>query len=579
MEKIDEMKEYRRWIANCDEENKHELEAIQNNPDEINERFCKTLKFETAGIRGVIGAGLNRMNRYIVAQATEGLARNMLKKDAGKNLTAVIAYDSRNKSYEFAKEAAIVLAANGIKVYLFDELRPVPILSFAVRFLHCDAGIVITASHNPAKYNGYKVYGADGAQMNPEDADDVLEEIEKIDIFVGVKRMDFGDAKSKGLIEIIGKNVDDAYISKIKKQRINPEITEKFGKNVKIVYTPFNGSGNKPVRRVLKEIGLENVIVVPEQENPDGNFPTVKFPNPEFIESFELAIKLAKKENAELIIGTDPDSDRIGIVVRDENGKYKAFTGNQTGVLLTEYILSQKTKKNCLPGDAFMVKTIVTTNLAKKIGESYGVKVCETLTGFKFIGELIKKAEKEKNGTYVFGFEESYGYLIGTHARDKDAVVAAMLISEMYIYYKNNGMSLFDKLNELYEKFGYYIESTDSLTIEGIHGLEQIDNIMENFRKNPPTEIGKKIIAIRDYKLRKRTDLKTGKTTKLTLPESNVLYFELEDDNTFIVRPSGTEPKIKFYSMCKGKTRGDAESMLKICKNYIEQIENENQPK
>lgn len=571
---MDYIQEYERWLKNADEETVKELEAIKGNDEEIKDRFYKSLEFGTAGLRGVIGAGLNRMNNYVVGQATQGLANQLIKTNPGRtDLSVTIAYDSRHKSDTFAKEAATILAANGIKAYLFSELKPVPELSFSVRYKKADAGIAVTASHNPAKYNGYKVYGADGAQLNPELAAIVLEEIDKTDLFKDIKKTDFDKAVADGMIEMMGDEVEEKYLDCVQAQCINPELAKEKGHTLKFVYTPFHGAGNKPVRKILKRIGFDNVVVVKEQELPDGDFPTVVSPNPENKEGFTLAIGYAKDCGADLIVGTDPDSDRVGILVKNSEGEYVTFTGNQVGALLTEYILSSLKERGELPKDGYVVKTIVTTNIIKAMCDFYGVEMKEVLTGFKFIGEKIKESEQTGIGTYLFGFEESYGYLKGTYARDKDAVVASMLIAEMALYYQEKGSSVFEQMDKIYRKYGYYKEQVESVTMEGIEGLDKIKGIMENIRNNPPkTVAGKKVIAVRDYKTSVRRDLLSGETEKITLPESNVIYLELEDDNNFIIRPSGTEPKIKLYCLLKGDTAEEAEKLAELVKTDIKNI-------
>ncbi|MBE5038947.1 phospho-sugar mutase [Ructibacterium gallinarum] len=571
---MDYMQEYQNWLDHADAATVQELEAIRGDEEEIRDRFYRTLEFGTAGLRGVIGAGPNRMNTYVVGQATQGLANQLLRTNPkGTACSVAIAYDSRHKSDVFAREAAMILAANGIKAYLFRELKPVPELSFAVRYKKATAGIAVTASHNPAKYNGYKVYGADGAQLNPELADIVLEEINQTDMFTGIKRCDFEQAVQNGMIEWMGDEVEDAYLDCVQAQCINPELAKEKGHTLKFVYTPFHGAGNKPVRKILKRIGFDNVVVVKEQEKPDGDFPTVASPNPENKEGFTLAIGYARDCGADLIVGTDPDSDRVGILVRDQQGEYIPFTGNQVGALLTEYILSSLKERGQLPRDGYVVKTIVTTNIIQAICDYYGVEMKEVLTGFKFIGEKIKESEETGKGTYLFGFEESYGYLKGTYARDKDAVVATMLIAEMALYYQEKGSSLLEQLEKLYQKYGYYREQVESVTMEGIEGLDKIRAIMEAIRKNPPKSVaGKKVLAVRDYQTSIRTEVDTGKTEKILLPVSNVIYLELEDQNNFIIRPSGTEPKIKLYCLLKGRTPEEAEQLANLVRKDIKQM-------
>ncbi len=568
------LKEYELWCQNVTDEERKELLSIKDNDTEIKDRFYKSLEFGTAGLRGVIGLGTNRMNSYVVAQATQGLA-NQLKKTNPENaaLSVTIAYDSRHKSEEFAKTAASVLAANGIKAYIFYELKPVPELSFSVRFKNATAGIAITASHNPAKYNGYKVYGSDGAQLSPDLASIVLDEISKTPLFGGAKIWDFDKGVKSGLIEIMGEDVEDIYLNHVEAQCLNKDLVHQKGQDMKFVYTPFHGTGNKPVRKILDRIGFKNVIVVKEQESPDGDFPTVESPNPENKEGFTIAIELAKQHGADLIIGTDPDADRVGILVKDQTGDYITLTGNQTGILLTEYILSMKKEAGTLPNDGYVVKTIVTTNITQDICDFYGVEMKEVLTGFKFIGEKIKESEETGIGTYLFGFEESYGCLAGTYARDKDAVVATMLIAEMALFYREQGLSLYDQLQNIYKKYGYYNEFVVSVTMEGIEGLEKIKNIMDTVRANPPKTVGgKKVLAVRDYSTSVRTDLVNDKTGEILLPKSNVIYLELEDKNNFIIRPSGTEPKIKLYCLLCGKTPDETEEIAALVKKDIDEI-------
>ncbi len=571
---MDYIQEYKRWLDNADAETVAELKAIENDANEIKERFYKNLEFGTAGLRGIIGAGSNRMNSYVVGQATQGLANQLIKTNPDADeISVAIAYDSRIKSDEFAKVSAAILAANGIKVYLFEELKPVPELSFTVRYKKTTAGIVITASHNPAKYNGYKVYGADGAQLNPELAAIVLDEIGKTDMFKDVKTCDFDKAVADGKIVMIGDDIESAYLDCVAAQSINSDLIREKGDNLTFVYTPFHGSGNKPVRKILKRMGFDNVVVVKEQELPDGRFPTVKSPNPENKEGFTIAIEYAKKCGADLIIGTDPDADRVGIIVKNKNGEYNTYTGNQVGAMLTEYILSSLKSRGELADDAYVVKTIVTTNLTKAICDNYGVEMKEVLTGFKFIGEKIKESEETGKGTYIFGFEESYGYLKGTYARDKDAVVATMLIAEMTLWCKENGSSLAEFMDGIYAKYGRYIEYVESVVMEGIDGSEKIAAIMDKLRTDTPTSIGgKRVMAVRDYETSVRTEIKSGTTEEILLPKSNVIYLELEDGNNFIVRPSGTEPKIKLYCLLRGKDSAAAEDLLAKVKDDIKKI-------
>ncbi|MBD9219963.1 MAG: phospho-sugar mutase [Clostridiales bacterium] len=547
---MDYMDKYNFWLTSpqFDEETRKELEAIKGNDLEIKDRFYKDLEFGTGGLRGIIGAGTNRMNKYTVGKATQGLSNYILKNNPeGKAMGVALAYDSRNMSPEFAEMSALVLNANGIKAYIFDELRPTPELSFAVRHLGCTAGIVVTASHNPPEYNGYKVYWADGAQVVAPKDEGIISEVNSITDFSAIKMMDKAEAVKNGLFNVVGKEIDDAFVENIKKQAVRPEEVIK-AKDMKIVYTPLHGAGNKNVRRVLAEVGFENVYVVPEQEKPDGTFPTVGYPNPEDPKAFTLAIKLAQEKQADIIIGTDPDSDRIGVVVKDNNGNYDILTGNMTGALLTEYVLGGRKEKGTLPENAAMVKTIVTTEMVRAIAENYGVKLFDVLTGFKFIGEKIKQFEEDHSYSYVFGFEESYGCLSGTYARDKDAVGASMLVCEMAAYYKNKGMTLYDGLMELYNKYGFYKEGVKSVTLKGVDGAEQIQKIMEYLRNNVPSDFaGNKVIWAKDYKTGVFKNLLTGETEASTLPKSNVLYYNLDDRAWLCVRPSGTEPKIKFY--------------------------------
>ena len=553
---------YEQWIANpyFDEATKEELKSIAEDENEIKERFYMDLVFGTAGLRGIIGAGTNRMNIYVVRRATQGLANYIAKVDK-KSQGVAIAYDSRHMSPEFAQEAALCLAANGIKAYIFETLRPTPELSFAVRHLGCVAGINVTASHNPPEYNGYKVYWEDGAQITPPHDSGIMGEVKAISDWNTVKTMDKAEAEKAGLFEVIGKEVDDAYMAELKKQVIHMDAIQAEGKNLKIVYTPLHGTGNIPARRILKELGFENVYVVKEQELPDGDFPTVSYPNPEAAEAFELGLKLAKEVDADLVLATDPDADRLGVRVKDKNGEYHDLTGNMSGCLLANYEISQRKAVNgSLPEDGALIKTIVTTNLADAIAKGYGVKLIEVLTGFKFIGQQILGFEKSGKGSYLFGFEESYGCLIGTYARDKDAIVATMALCEAAAYYKTQGKTLWDAMIEMYEQFGYYKDDIKAVTMKGIEGLQKIQDIMNSLRQNPPAEFaGHKVVAVRDYKADTIKNLETGEVTPTGLPNSNVLYYELTNDAWVCVRPSGTEPKVKFYYGVKGTSLADAD--------------------
>lgn len=553
---------YEQWIANpyFDEATKEELKSIAEDENEIKERFYMDLEFGTAGLRGIIGAGTNRMNIYVVRRATQGLANYIAKVDK-KSQGVAIAYDSRHMSPEFAQEAALCLAANGIKAYIFETLRPTPELSFAVRHLGCVAGINVTASHNPPEYNGYKVYWEDGAQITPPHDSGIMGEVKAISDWNTVKTMDKAEAEKAGLFEVIGKEVDDAYMAELKKQVIHMDAIQAEGKNLKIVYTPLHGTGNIPARRILKELGFENVYVVKEQELPDGDFPTVSYPNPEAAEAFEFGLKLAKEVDADLVLATDPDADRLGVRVKDKNGEYHDLTGNMSGCLLANYEISQRKAVNgSLPEDGALIKTIVTTNLADAIAKGYGVKLIEVLTGFKFIGQQILGFEKSGKGSYLFGFEESYGCLIGTYARDKDAIVATMALCEAAAYYKTQGKTLWDAMIEMYEQFGYYKDDIKAVTMKGIEGLQKIQDIMNSLRQNPPAEFaGHKVVAVRDYKADTIKNLETGEVTPTGLPNSNVLYYELTNDAWVCVRPSGTEPKVKFYYGVKGTSLADAD--------------------
>ena len=559
---MDYKKLYEEWLSNpyFDEETKAELKAIEQDENEIKERFYKELEFGTAGLRGVIGAGTNRMNIYTVRKTTQGLA-NYIAAVNGQEKGVAIAHDSRRMSPEFAKEAALCLAANGVKAYIFDSLRPTPELSYAVRKLGCIAGINITASHNPPEYNGYKVYWEDGAQITPPHDSGIMAEVQKVTDYNTVKTMDEETAKAAGLFQVIGKEVDDAYIEELKSQVIHMDAIKAMAKELKIVYSPLHGTGNIPARRVLKELGFEQVYVVKEQELPDGEFPTVSYPNPEADEAFELGLKLAKEVDADLVLATDPDADRLGVRVKDKNGEYHTLTGNMSGCLLADYELGQRKAVNgSLPQDGAMISTIVTTNMAAAIAKYYGVKFIEVLTGFKYIGQQILGFETSGVGSYLFGFEESYGCLIGTHARDKDAIVATMALCEAAAYYKTKDMTLWDAMIEMYERYGYYKDDIQSITLKGIEGLAQIQTILENLRKNPPAEIGGyKVLSARDYKADTIVDMETKEVKATGLPSSNVLYYDLTDDAWVCVRPSGTEPKIKIYYGVKGSSLTDAD--------------------
>ena len=547
---MDYMKKYEEWTENeiFDEKTREELKSIKDNEEEIKDRFYKDLEFGTGGLRGVIGAGTNRMNYYTVGKATQGLA-NFIKKEKGENKGVAIAFDSRRMSPEFGKRAALILNANGIKTYLFDSLRPTPELSFAVRELKCIAGIVITASHNPPEYNGYKVYWEDGAQITAPKDKQIITEVNNISDYAEIKLMSEEEATKKGLFNIIGKEIDDRYMEELHKLVLNPEVIKEMAKSIKIVYSPFHGTGNLPVRRILKELGFEQVYVVPEQELPDADFTTLEYPNPEDPKAFELALKLAKKVDADIVLATDPDADRLGVYAKDtKTGEYKSFTGNMSGLLIAEYELSQKREKGLLPRNGALVKTIVSSNMADQIVKEYNIKLIEVLTGFKYIGEQIKLFEQNHKYEYLFGYEESYGCLVGTHARDKDAVDAVMCLCEAAAFYKKQGLTLWDQMINIYEKYGYYKEGLASITLKGADGAAKIQNMMSALRNDPPIKIGKwDVLAVRDYRIQERKEMKTGETSKLDLPVSNVLYYELSNDAWCCVRPSGTEPKIKFY--------------------------------
>ena len=558
-------KNYEYWCTSpiFDDATKAELKSLEGNEDEIFDRFYRELEFGTGGLRGVIGAGTNRMNFYTVGKATQGLA-NFINKQGAAAKGVAIAFDSRRMSSEFADTAACVLAANGIKAYIFDSLRPTPELSFALRTLGCTAGIVVTASHNPPEYNGYKVYWEDGAQITaPKDAQ-IIGEVNAIKDYEEIKKMTTEAAKEAGLYEVIGKEIDDKYMEALKKLVLHPEAIKQMASSLKIVYTPLHGTGNVPVRRVLKELGFEQVTVVPEQELPDGNFPTVSYPNPEDKKAFALALDLAKKVDADLVLATDPDADRLGVYAKDtKTGEYKVFTGNMSGMLICEYEMSQKKALGILPANGALVTTIVSSNMAQAVAKEYGMKFIECLTGFKYIGEQIKFFEQTGSNEYVFGFEESYGCLVGTHARDKDAVVAVMALCEAAAYYKTQGITLWDQMLNIYNKYGYYKEDLFTMTFKGADGAKKMQDMMDAYRKNTPKQVGAyKVLRLRDYKNDVITDLATGETAPTGLPKSNVLYFELENDAWFCVRPSGTEPKIKFYAGIKGTSLEDSAKKL-----------------
>ena len=563
--------EYTKWLESdfIDEDTKNELIKIKDDKKEIEDRFYKNLEFGTAGLRGIIGAGTNRMNQYTVSKATQGLA-NYIIKNNGQNKGVAIAYDSRHMSKEFSEITANCLNANGIKTYVFESLRPVPELSYAVRKLGCTSGVMITASHNPSKYNGYKVYWDDGAQVVPPHDKGIIEEVNKIEKYEDAKTINKDEAIEKGLYNTIGKEVDDCYIEELKKLSLNPNVI-KDQKDLKIVYTPLHGTGRKPVQRILKEIGFENVYTVPEQEEPDGDFPTVDYPNPEDKNAFKLALDLAKNKNVDIVLATDPDADRLGVYAKDsETGKYMPFTGNMSGMLIAEYILSQRKEKGILNNNGALVTTIVSTDLAKAIAKEYNLKVFEVLTGFKYIGEKIRQFEESKDYTYEFGFEESYGCLIGTYARDKDAIVAVMMLCEAAAYYKSKGLTLWDQMLNIYKKYGYYKEDVMSLTFEGADGAEKIKEILNNLRTNPLLKIWKyKVLEFRDYKEEKIINMLTKDEKKTQLPNSNVLYYELENNCWCCVRPSGTEPKIKFYIGVKEKKEEEADNAIKQIKEEL----------
>ena len=560
---MDARKTYEFWLEDpyFDEDTKAELRGIAGDADEIGERFYRDLEFGTGGLRGIIGAGTNRMNIYTVRKATQGLANYIIKEHAEKKGVA-IAFDSRNMSPEFAQEAALCLAANGIRAYIFPSLRPTPMLSFALRDLGCTAGIVVTASHNPPEYNGYKVYWEDGAQITPPHDSGIMDEVKKVTDYAACKTMSLDEAKSAGLYQTIGADIDDPYIEELKGLVLHQDSIDAVKDKLTIVYSPLHGTGNIPVRRVLKELGFQNVHVVPEQELPNGDFPTVSYPNPEAAEAFELGLALAKKVNADLVLATDPDADRLGVYVKDsKTGEYHTLTGNMSGCLIGDYVIGQRKAINgSLPEDGAFIRSIVSTNMADAIAKYYGIQLVEVLTGFKFIGQKMLEFENTGKGTYLFGMEESYGCLTGTYARDKDAVVASMALCEAAAYYMTKDMTLWDAMLEMYERYGYYKDHVESITLKGIEGLAKIQEIMNTLRENAPKEIGGlKVLAARDYKTDTIQDFESGKTMPTGLPKSNVLYYELENDAWVCVRPSGTEPKVKFYIGVKGTSMADAD--------------------
>ena len=560
---------YKDWCESSifDEETKKELLEISNNEKEIEDRFYKELEFGTAGLRGIMGAGLNRMNKYTVGKATQGLA-NFIKSKNGEERGVAISYDSRNNSKEFSEIAALCLNANGIKAYVFDRLSPVPELSFAVRKLNCIAGIMITASHNPPKYNGYKVYGEDGAQIVSPIDKEIMQEVKNIKDFREIKQISKEEAIKENLYNVIGEEIHTLYIEEVKKLLLNKEAIKKQ-EDLSIVYTPLHGTGNIPVQSVLKEIGFKNVHIVKEQEMPDGNFPTVDYPNPEDKKAFKLALELAKKVDAEIVLATDPDADRLGVFVKNKN-EYIPLTGNMSALLILEYILSQKSERNMLPKNSIVVKSIVSSTMVKPMVDFYNVKLEEVLTGFKYIGEKIKKYEEDKDYNFIFGYEESYGCLAGTYARDKDGIAAVALLCEAAAYYKENGISLWEQMQNIYKKYGFYKEGVKQITLEGIDGADKIKNIMSNLRENAPKKFENfQVEKIRDYENQTILDLKTNKIEKIDMPKSNVLYYELSNDAWLAVRPSGTEPKIKYYIGVKGNSQEEADKMLEELGNNI----------
>ena len=567
------LEEYERWLSSpdFDEETKKELEEIKNDEKEIEDRFYKELEFGTAGLRGVIGAGTNRMNKYTVGKATQGLANYILEQGTQEKGVA-ISYDSRKMSKEFSLQTALILNANGIKTYLFENLRPVPELSFAVRELKCTAGIMITASHNPPKYNGYKVYWDDGSQIVAPKDKDIIDRVRNVKEYSEIKEISKEEAIEKGLFNIVGTEMDDKYINTLKKLILNPEIVKEQGKKLKVVYTPLHGTGNTVAERLLKEIGIENLYVVPEQKDPDGNFPTVDYPNPEDKKAFKLALELAKKVDADVVLATDPDADRLGIYAKDsKTGEYMTYTGNMSALLIAEYRISQMKEKGILPANGMMITTVVSSNLTKAIAKEYNLKLYEVLTGFKNIGAIMKKEEEKADGyKYVFGFEESYGCLIGDYARDKDGIAAVMALCEAACYYQSKNETLWDQMINIYEKYGYYRETQVAIVLEGAKGAQKIQEMMSNMRNTPIEKIGDyKVLTFKDIDRDYVKNMITGEETKTGLPKSNVLYYELEDNNWCCVRPSGTEPKIKLYMGVKGKTEEEADAKLEDLKNAM----------
>ena len=570
------LEEYKKWCESpeFDEETKKELLAIKDDEKEIEDRFYKELEFGTAGLRGIIGAGTNRMNQYTVGKATQGLANYILEQGT-ENKGVAISYDSRRMSKEFSMQTALILCANGIKTYLFESLRPVPELSFAVRQLKCTAGIMITASHNPPKYNGYKVYWDDGAQIVAPRDKDIIAKVRAVENFSEIKTISEEEAKNKGLLNFVGKEMDDKYIETLKSCILNPEIVKEQGKKLKVVYTPLHGTGNMVAERLLKEIGIENLYVVPEQKEPDGNFPTVDYPNPEDPKAFKLALELAKKVDADVVLATDPDADRLGIFAKDsKTGEYKNYTGNMSALLIAEYRISQMKEKGILPTDGMFITTVVSSELAKAIAKNYNLECIEVLTGFKNIGAVMRKAEENRDKTYVFGFEESYGCLIGDYARDKDGIGAVMALCEAACYYQSKGKTLWDAMMDIYEKYGYYKETQVSIVREGAEGAEEIKQMMTNTRNKDIEKIGNyKVLTFKDIEKDIVKNMQTGEITKTGLPKSNVLYYELEDNNWCCIRPSGTEPKIKLYMGVKGKTDEEAsEKLEKLKEDMLELV-------